>query len=86
MIIDFSFKNLKEFEFFEELKELEEELLKRVDEIKEDLSIRVYVSFKIKENKYKNYEIEYYLDDEVDDVEIAINRVLFKIEQIYYQI
>ena len=40
----------------------------------------------INDNKKIIDKIEYYLDDEVDDVEIAIDRVLFKIEQIYYQL
>ena len=81
MILDFYI----EFENWEEhIEELEEELLKKSEEIKEDLSIKIYMSVLVN-GEYENFEIEYYLEDNApkEDVEIAIDRVITSVENKY---
>jgi hypothetical protein len=54
---------------------LEEKLYKKTNEIKEDLDIRIYLAVRLGENRYINYEIEEYIEEE-DDIEDAINAVM----------
>ena len=71
MILDF----YVEFENREEhIEELEEKLLKKQNEIQEDLSIRIYLSVKV-DNEYENFEIEHYLEEN-DDIEDEIYKVI----------
>jgi len=73
MILDFYIEELEEAE------ELDEILLKRKDEIGEDLSIKIYLTIKV-DGEYENFEIEHYLDED-DDVEKAIDRVISLVEK-----
>ena len=80
MIIDFCVEELEDF--YDEIDWLEEELLSRKEEIKEDLSIRIYGTFKVGNNEYKNFEIIDWIDED-SNLEAEIDIVLDKVIELH---
>ena len=82
MLINF-FIDFDDFE--EEIDLLEEELLNRKEEIKEDLSIHIDGGFKIERDsgyEYKNFEVKNYLDED-SNLEAEIYIMLDKIIELH---
>ena len=93
MLIDFCVEELEEFEA--DLDWLEEELLSRKEEIKEDLKIHIDGVFQIERDDgyvYENFEIEIYFDDldedldEDEEIENEIYKILDRINEMYEKI
>ena len=83
MIIDFCVEYLQDFD--EDLDWLEEELKTHKNDIKEDLSIQIYGTFKVGNNEYKNFEIIDWIDED-DDIEDEIDKVLDKVLELFEKV